>query len=228
MRLLVLEDDPQVARGLQEGLSRAGYVVDHVATPSAADQALKQESFDAAIVDLGLPQEDGLSFIRRMRSQGVTLPMLILTARDTLDDCVTGLDVGADDYLTKPVRLPELLARLRAAIRRNHAHATSLLRVGRLHVNLGTHEVRLDDDEFDLPPRERVVLECLMMAAPDVVPKDKLIQCLVGWQADLTPNAVEVYISRLRQKLDPIGLAIRTVRGIGYRLEEPRRTAPAA
>lgn len=228
MRLLVLEDDPQVARGLQEGLSRAGYVVDHVATPSAADQALKQESFDAAIVDLGLPQEDGLSFIRRMREQGVTLPMLILTARDTLDDCVTGLDVGADDYLTKPVRLPELLARLRAAIRRNHAHATSLLRVGRLHVNLGTHEVRLDDDEFDLPPRERVVLECLMMAAPDVVPKDKLIQCLVGWQADLTPNAVEVYISRLRQKLDPIGLTIRTVRGIGYRLEEPRRAAPAA
>jgi DNA-binding response OmpR family regulator len=225
MRLLVLEDDPAVARGLQEGLSRAGYVVDHVATPSDADQALKRESFDAAIVDLGLPQEDGLSFIKRMREQGVTVPMLILTARDTLDDCVTGLDIGADDYMTKPFRLPELLARLRASIRRNHAHATSLLRVGRLGVNLGTHEVRLDDEQFDLPPRERVVLECLMMAAPDVVPKDKLLQCLVGWQADLTPNAIEVYVSRLRQKLDPLGLTIRTVRGIGYRLEEPRAAA---
>jgi DNA-binding response OmpR family regulator len=227
MRLLVLEDDPQVARGLQEGLTRAGHTVDHVALPSAADQALTRESFDAAIVDLGLPQEDGLSFIKRMRAQGVKVPMLILTARDTLDDCVTGLEVGADDYLTKPFRLPELVARLGALIRRNHAHATSLLQVGRLQVNLATHEMRLDDDQFDLPPRERVVLECLMVAVPDVVRKDRLIQALVGWQADLTPNAIEVYISRLRQKLDSLGLTIRTVRGIGYRLEEARGTRPA-
>jgi len=227
MRLLVLEDDPQVARGLQEGLARAGYTVDHVALPSAADQALTREAFDAAIIDLGLPQEDGLSFIKRMRAQGVKVPMLILTARDTLDDCVTGLEVGADDYLTKPFRLPELVARLGALIRRNHAHATSLLKIGRLQVNLATHELRLDDDQFDLPPRERVLLECLMMAVPDVVRKDRLIQALVGWQADLTPNAIEVYISRLRQKLDPLGLTIRTVRGIGYRLEETRGASAA-
>jgi DNA-binding response OmpR family regulator len=227
MRLLVLEDDPQVARGLQEGLTRAGYMVDHVVLPSAADQALTREAFDAAIIDLGLPQEDGLSFIKRMRAQGVKVPMLILTARDTLDDCVTGLELGADDYLTKPFRLPELVARIGALIRRNHAHATSLLRIGRLQVNLATHELRLDDDQFDLPPRERVVLECLMMAVPDVVRKDRLIQALVGWQADLTPNAIEVYISRLRQKLDPLGLGIRTVRGIGYRLEETRGSTPA-
>lgn len=222
MRLLVLEDDPQVARGLAEGLSREGHSVSRCGTPSDADRALSREKFDAAIVDLGLPEEDGLSFIRRMRQQGIDLPMLILTARDTLDDCVKGLDAGGDDYLTKPFRLPELLARLRASVRRRHAHTSSLLGVGRLRVNLETHEVQLDDETFELPPRERILLECLMMASPQLVRKDKLLQSLAGMESDLTPNAIEVYISRLRSKLAPVGLAIRTIRGIGYRLEEPR------
>jgi DNA-binding response OmpR family regulator len=227
MRVLVLEDDRQVARSLQEGLTRAGYTADHVASPVDAGQVLQQESFDAVIVDLGLPHEDGLSFIRRMRTQGIAVPMLILTARDTLDDCVTGLDAGADDYLTKPFRLPEVLARLRALIRRKHAHTTSLLNVGRLQVNLDSKELLLDGAQFDLPPRERVILECLMLAAPNLVRKDKLVQSLAGWQADLTPNAVEVYISRLRQKLVTLDLNIRTVRGIGYRLEEPQAASAA-
>lgn len=222
MRLLVLEDDAQVARGLKEGLSRAGHTVSRCATPSDADSALSREEFDAAIVDLGLPGEDGLSFIRRMRQKGIDLPMLILTARDTLDDCVRGLDAGGDDYLTKPFRLPELLARLRASVRRRHARTTSQLSVGPLRVDLETHEVQLGDQTFELPPRERVLLEGLMMASPQLVPKDKLLQSLVGMESDLTLNAVEVYISRLRSKLLPVGLSIRTVRGIGYRLEEPR------
>ncbi len=222
MRLLVLEDDVQVARGLTEELVRAGYVVNSFGTPSEADQAIQRESFDVAIVDLGLPQEDGLSFIRRMRDQGVSLPILILTARDTLDDCVTGLDAGADDYLTKPFRLAELLARLRAALRRRHADITSLLTVGPLQIDLRTHEVFSGDDTFDLPLREREVLESLMVASPAVVKKDDLVQSLAGWQADLSANAIEVYISRLRPKITPLGLTIRNVRGIGYRLEEPK------
>ena len=147
--------------------------------------------------------------------------MLILTARETLDDCVAGLDAGADDYLTKPFRLPELLARIRAAIRRKHTDITSVLRVGPLQANLRTHEFTFRNEQFDLPPRERTILESLMAASPSLVRKDRLIQALAGYETDLSPNAIEVYISRLRQRLVPTGLAIRTVRGIGYRLEEP-------
>lgn len=219
MRLLVLEDDLQVARGLAEGLGRAGYAVTHVCTPSEADQAIQRERFDIAIVDLGLPHEDGLSFIRRMRDQGVALPMLIVTARDTLDDCVAGLDAGADDYLTKPFRMPELLARLRAAARRQHSDVASHLTVGPLEINLRTHEIRHGDEMFELPLREREVLESLMIAAPSLVKKDSLIQSVAGWQADVSSNAIEVYISRLRPKIEPLGFIIRSIRGIGYRLE---------
>lgn len=224
MRLLVLEDDLHVAHGLTDGLARDGHVVDHVCTPSAADQAMQRQRFDAAIIDLGLPQEDGLSFIRRMRDQGITVPMLILTARDTLDDCVAGLDTGADDYMTKPFRMPELLARLRAAVRRSqsHADATVLLHVGPLKVNLRTHDVYLGDEFFELPPRERDMLEDLMSAWPNCVGKANLIRHSARTDGDCSPNAIEVCVFRLRQKLAPLGLTIRTVRGIGYRLEEQK------
>lgn len=214
-----------MARSLQEGLERAGYAVAAFGTPSDADQAFGRGEFDAAVIDLGLPHEDGLSFIRRIRERGITVPMVILTARDTLDDCISGLDAGADDYMTKPFQLPELLARLRASIRRAHARATSQLRIGRLQVDLGTHELHVDNDPFDLPPRERAVLEALMLSAPNAVRKDQLIHNLVGWETEMLPNAVEVYVSRLRPKLLNLGLEIRAVRGIGYRLEEPGHAA---
>lgn len=221
MRLLILEDDLQVARGLKEGLVRAGYEVDHVCTPSEADQAMQRGSYDIAIVDLGLPQEDGLTFIRRMRDQGIPTPMLILTVRDTLDDCVTGLDSGANDYMTKPFRFPELLARLRAAARPKFEDRTSVLRVGRMALNLRTREVQIGDDRLDLPAREQMVLERLMTACPRIVGKASLIEALTGGQGGITANAIEVYITRLRPKLSAHGFDIRNVRGIGYRLEAP-------
>ncbi|HEX8963762.1 MAG TPA: response regulator [Rhodocyclaceae bacterium] len=220
MRALVLEDDLLVARGLTEGLARAGYAVEHASTASEADQAMQRGNIDVAIVDLGLPLEDGLTFIRRMRDQGVTVPMLILTARDTLEDCVGGLDAGADDYLTKPFRFPELLARLRAAVRRQHAETSFLLTVGPLRVNLRTHEVYLGEEFFALRPREREVLESLMTAWPGCAAKANLFKD--AGSAELSPNAIEVSIFRLRQKLAPLGFTIRTVRGIGYRLEEQK------
>jgi DNA-binding response OmpR family regulator len=221
MRLLILEDDIQVARGLQEGLVRAGYAVDHVGTPSEADQAMQRENYALAIVDLGLPQEDGLSFIRRMRDQGIPIPMLILTVRDTLDDCVAGLDSGANDFMTKPFRFPELLARVRAALRPRVEDRTPVVRVGQLCMNLRTREVQIGDEWLDLPAREQMVLEKLMTASPKVVAKAALIEALTGGRAELSANAIEVYVTRLRPKLSAHGFNIRNVRGIGYRLEAP-------
>jgi DNA-binding response OmpR family regulator len=164
---------------------------------------------------------DGLTLIRRLREEGRTLPVLIITARDRLQDCVAGLDAGADDYMVKPFRLPEVLARVRALIRRSHAVATATLQWGPLVLDLTRREARLGGAPIALPAREWALMETLLMAAPAVVTKDRLVQSLGGWQADLTQNAIEVYVSRLRTKLEPAGVRIRTVRGIGYRLDEP-------
>ena len=219
MRLLILEDDLQVARALTEGLVRAGYEVDHVGRPSEADHALQRGGYDIAIVDLCLPHEDGLAFIRRMRQQGIPTPMLILTVRDTLDDCVSGLDCGANDYMTKPFRFPELLARLRAAARPKFEDRASVIRVGPLALNLRTREMQIGDEQLDLPAREQIVLEKLMTASPRIVGKAKLIEALTDGEAGLSDNTVEVYVARLRLKLSAHGFSIRNVRGIGYRLE---------
>jgi DNA-binding response OmpR family regulator len=221
MRILVVEDDNLVADGLRQGLERAGYAVDVLNTAVAAAEALRVEAFDAAIVDLGLPDMDGLQLIGRLRQRGTTLPILILTARDTLDACVAGLDSGADDYLAKPFRTPEVLARLRVLIRRSHSRSASQLSAGPLALDLGKRTAALHGVSLDLPAREWSLLEALLLASPNVVNKDKLLQSLGGWQSEMTANAIEVYVSRLRQKLGPAGLNIRTVRGIGYRLDEP-------
>lgn len=221
MRILVVEDDKLVSDGLCQGLERAGYAVDALNTAAAAVEALRFEAFDAAIVDLGLPDMDGLQLIGRLRQRGDTLPILILTARDTLDACVAGLDSGADDYLAKPFRMPEVLARLRVLIRRSHSRSASRLCAGPLVLDLGKRTAALDGVPLDLPAREWSLLEALLLASPNVVNKEKLLQSLGGWQNEITPNAIEVYVSRLRHKLAPAGLNIRTVRGIGYRLDEP-------
>jgi DNA-binding response OmpR family regulator len=222
MRVLVVEDDRLVAGTIVLGLSRGGYTVDHVSSAEMAGAALHREEFDLAVVDLGLPGVDGLELIRQIRRKGSRLPVLILTARDSLADRVGGLDAGADDYVVKPFHVSELLARIRALVRRSKSIASSELSHGALRLDLSRHSAEINGQSLELTPREWTVLEALMLNAPSVLSKSVLVQKLGGWNQDLTQNAIEVLVSRLRAKLEPGGIHIRTVRGIGYRLDEVR------
>jgi two-component system, OmpR family, response regulator len=223
MRLLLVEDDVMVASGIKLGLSGAGYAVDWVGSGERALDALKSESFDAAIVDLGLPKMDGLELTQAVRAAGHTLPILILTARDALEDRVLGLDKGADDYMVKPFELPELLARLRALLRRSQAATTSAIQFGPITLDTAMRQAHAHTSAgpqaIDIGPREWTVLEYLMLQAPKPAAKEKILAALTGWDKEITANAVEVYISRLRGKLEPHGVALRSIRGFGYRLE---------
>ena len=226
MRLLLVEDDLMVASGIKLGLTDAGYAVDWVGSGERAEEVLRTENFDAAIIDIGLPRMDGLDLTRRLRRPDMasaSMPVLILTARDGLNDRVQGLDLGADDYMIKPFELPELLARLRALLRRSQAATSSVLSFGPIELDTATRRAGArHNDQFtviELGPREWTVMEYLLMNAPKPASKDKLLQALTGWDREITPNAVEVYISRLRGKLDPHGVALRSIRGFGYRLE---------
>ena len=227
MRVLVVEDDLTLAAGLVEGLERAGVRVDLLGAAEPAEGAFGLTAYDLAIVDIGLPGMDGLELIRRVRRRGVLTPILILTARDGLDDRVVGLDVGGDDYLVKPFLLPELLARVRALIRRSRAAASLVLTVGELALDLHAHSATLVGDALELTGREWSVLEQLALAVPRVVAKQKLADSLSQWDKEITPNAVEIYVSRLRAKLAGSRVGIRTVRGIGYRLEAEAGDATA-
>ncbi len=219
MRLLLVEDDVMVASGIKLGLSDAGYMVDWVGSAERAEQALDKDSFDAAILDIGLPGVDGLELTRRVRSRGLAMPVLILTARDALHDRVQGLDLGADDYMVKPFELPELLARLRALLRRSQAATTAVLGFGALEMDTAQRRATLAGQALELGPREWTVLEYMLLQAPKPAAKDKLLAALTGWDKEITPNAIEVYVSRLRAKLEPAGIRLRAVRGFGYRLE---------
>lgn len=221
MRLLLVEDDLMVASGIKLGLSNAGYAVDWVGSAERALEVVLLETFDVAIVDLGLPGLDGLALTQRLRRDGHAMPVLILTARDALQDRVQGLDTGADDYMIKPFELPELLARLRALLRRSQAATSSVLSFGPLELDTATRLacIRPGGLPLELGPREWTVMEYLLINAPKPANKDKLLQALTGWDKEITPNAVEVYISRLRGKLEPHGIALRSIRGFGYRLE---------
>ena len=229
MRLLLVEDDVMVASGIKLGLSNAGYTVDWVGSAERAEQALDRDSFDLAIVDIGLPGINGLELTQRLRARGLGMPVLILTARDALHDRVQGLDLGADDYMLKPFELPELLARLRALLRRSQAATTAVLSLGPLEMDTSLRRVSLAGQPMELGPREWTVLEYLLLQAPKPAAKDKLLAALTGWDKEITPNAIEVYVSRLRAKLEPAGVALRSIRGFGYRLElvTPSRHASA-
>lgn len=218
MRLLLVEDDRLLGDGLLAGLRQEGYAVDWVRTGEQALQALADPAFELAILDLGLPGLDGLEVLRRLRQRPAPLPVLVLTARDTVADRVRGLDAGADDYLIKPFDLDELCARVRALLRRSQGRATPELCCGELVLKPAARSVHYRHAPVDLSPREFAILQALMEHAGRVVTRERLLDSLYGWDQGVESNALEVHIHHLRRKLGP-GL-IRTVRGVGYQLEQ--------
>ncbi len=201
---------------------QAGFAVDWARDGVQADNALTGFEYDAMLLDLGLPRREGLDVLRNLRKRRATLPVMILTARDTVEDRVRGLDAGADDYLLKPFSLDELLARLRALLRRSHGVADTLIRMGRLCFDSVTRQASVDEAPLVLSAREVEVLEILLNHAGRVTAKEAIADRLAGWDEGVGDNAVEVYIHRLRRKLEGAGVAIRTLRGLGYMLEVDR------
>jgi len=221
VRLLIVEDDDLVADAVARGLSAANFEVHRTASAEAALAALAAQDFDMAVIDIGLPGSDGLSLVRRLRSAGKSLPALILTARCTLTDKVKALDLGADDFLSKPFEPAELVARCRALIRRTGGAASGVIRLNRMSVDLLGKRLCIDETEVELTAREWLVLECLVRRTGLIVQKERIQQALADADHDITANAVEVHVSRLRAKLGNAAL-IRSLRGLGYRLEEPK------
>jgi two-component system OmpR family response regulator len=222
MRLLIVEDDAPLASGLQRILEAEGHAVDVTPRGEEAVLAASQEKFDLVILDIGLPQMDGFEVLRRLRAgaNGGPMPVLVLTARDAVDDRVRGLDLGADDYMVKPFAMPELTARVRALLRRSQAHGGPRIAHGPLQLDTVARRAFLRNEPLELAAREWAVLEVLLARVEKIVSKEAIIQAVAGWGDDLSPNAIEVYVSRLRSKLEPAGIKIRTVRGFGYMLEE--------
>jgi len=219
MRILLVEDDDLLPRGLKDAFAQAGYEMDHLPAAEPALMALSHAQHDLAIIDIGLPGIDGLTLVRRLRQSGNRVPILVLTARDGLVDRVQGLNDGADDYLVKPFHLPELLARVQALIRRSLAAASSRLVVGAMVLDVAVREASFQGHTLDLTAREWDIVHLMVLASPAVVSKRRLADSLGRWDREITDNAVEIYVSRLRSKLQHTGVAIRTVRGIGYRLD---------
>lgn len=218
MRLLLIEDDRLIAQSVHAALTAIGNTVDVVATHAAASSALAHDRFDLLLLDLGLPDGSGLDLLAAQRRAGDATPVLIITARDDVDDRVRGLDLGADDYLAKPFSLAELEARVRALLRRSQQRLDNRLTLGRISVDSIHGTASLDDDLLDLPRRELRLLEGLLLHAERIVPRETLERRLFGFD-EVGPNALEVYISRLRKRLIGSGVAIRTLRGLGYRIE---------
>lgn len=220
MRVLLVEDNQDLAAGLCQALAQDGYAVDHLDDGAEAEALLAAQPYDALVLDLSLPGMDGLEVLARYRNRGGNAPVLILTARGDLPDRITGLDRGADDYLVKPFDLAELQARLRALLRRASSARSAELRCGALLLDQAGRRASLDGRPLDLPRRELSVLEILLLRAGRVVSKDQIAEHLFGFDDEAGPNAVELYIHRLRKKLGPDAPRIRTIRGLGYLLED--------
>ena len=220
MRILVVEDDAVLAAALTRALNQSTYAVDLVDNGDSANAALDSGSYDLVVLDLALPKVDGLNVLRRLRDRRSRVPVLILSARDSLDDRVKGLDLGADDYLTKPFDLPEFEARVRALVRRGQHRATNVLHHGRLELDLEARRAFHDGKAIDFSARELAVIELLMSRQGRVVTKEQLVDRVFGWGEDIGSNAIEVCLHRVRRKLEPYGIEIRTVRGMGYLLEK--------
>lgn len=218
MRLLLVEDDALLGDGLRAGLVQDGYSVDWLRDGISAEAALSSGSYDLAVLDINLPGRSGLQLLKGLRNSGNTLPVLLLTARDTVADRVTGLDSGADDYLIKPFDLDELLARLRVLLRRRGGRATPNLHHGDLLVDPAAHTVTLAGAPVEISPREFAVLQLLLENRGKVLSRSRLEEGLYSWQSEVESNAVEVYIHHLRKKLGQS--LIRTVRGVGYVIDK--------
>jgi DNA-binding response OmpR family regulator len=214
MRILLAEDDPLLGEGLSSGLRQLGYTVDWVQDGIAAEQALNTEDVDALVLDLGLPRQDGLTLLRKLRQSDRNLPVLVLTARDTVDDRITGLDQGADDYVIKPFDLMEVAARLRAITRRREGRANPVIQYGELVVDPAARTVTLRGKPVTVSGNEFSVLEALLSNAGRILSREQLEETLYGWDEGVESNAMEVYIHHLRKKLGKE--LIRTVRGVGY------------
>lgn len=225
MHVLLVEDDPLVSSGIVAGLRLHGLTIDHVDTASQADAALAFSHFDVCILDLGLPDEDGMALLRRWRDQGRNLPILVLTARDALAHRVQGLLGGADDYLVKPFDLDELQARLHVLTRRSAGHSTDCMEYGRLTFRASTGEVWLDGALIALSRRELALLRALLQNPQAILSAEQLCDSVYGYAQNLESNAINVHVHHLRRKLG--GDIVETVRGLGYRLGPAGKRTPS-
>ncbi len=220
MRILVAEDDFILSDVITKTLRQSGYAVDCLNSGNDVEFATLKEPYDLMILDLGLPQKDGLDVLKSIRNKGNQLPILILTARNTLDDRITGLDLGADDYMTKPFELRELEARIRALLRRKHFDSLTILSYGPFRFDTAKHQLYYQEELIELSMKEVGILELLLSNMGKVMNKSVLLEHLYGWDNEISKNAIEVYIHRLRKKLEPYGFQLKTIKGLGYIIEE--------
>ena len=219
MQVLLVEDDLVLADGISRILAGQGMVVDIVHNGLDADRAMQSHDVSVMVLDIGLPGIDGFEVVRRLRARGMSLPVLLLTARDDVQDRVRGLELGADDYLVKPFAAPELVARIKALVRRSNPRPVEM-QMGGLQLDAFSHRASIDGQVIDLSAREWAVLEYLMQQASRVVSKQQIIDAILPWGEEVTLNAVEVYVSRIRAKIASAGISIKTIRGFGYLLEQ--------
>lgn len=222
MRILLAEDDGYLADAIVLALSREGYAVDRVASGNEADAAVRTTDYDLVMLDIGLPVMDGLELLKRIRDRGQSMPVLMLTVRDSLQDRILGLDSGANDYMTKPFQLPELEARIRAMLRKSSWGNRTLLKFGDVEFDTVGRQLLVGGERVELSARELAALEILIQRVGKVVTKNQLAEHLSNWEDEVSSNAVEIIIHRLRKKLENSELSLKTLRGLGYLIDSSK------